>query len=211
MKLNPGEVKQKILELGVPFNCKKLEIHNIVFPQWDELGLLGMVFRQCVRTKEQPAGNIYDEAKFQTVLRIIGGKVLISEKPDCYCWKFGKLRTATSISDIGTASPGGIITLCKVLNNIHSNADKALFADMFASLKRNLLLVTTPVEKRKCIQITQKLYDAGITHCVDEWMEVDENGLAEATELSIGDYVIITEKGLYRIGLEEFLQTHVLA
>lgn len=211
MKLYPSETNRQILERGIPCRCLKMEMHNIVFPQWDELGLIGMMFSQCLKTKEQPDGHIYDEAKFQPVLRILSGKVLISDKPDCYCWSFDKIRSASSVLDIGTATPGGILNLCNVLNSIHEHSEKALVADMFASLKRNLLLVTTPTEIRRCIQITQDLYDSGITHCVDEWMEVDENGMAEATELSVGDYVNVTEKGLYRIGLKEFMETHVLA
>ncbi len=208
MKLNKSQTTQKILELGTKTSCIKLELQNIVFPKWDDLGLIGMMFRQCVSTKEQPAGNIYDESIFQTVLRVIGGKVLMSNRPDTYCWKFSKVETAKDVCKIGTNSADGVLALCRFLDGIHDNEEKLLIADMFAKLKNDLLLVTTPAEMRTCIEITASMYHSGITHCVDEWMEVDSNGDAEATELSIGDFVIVTESGVYRIGRDEFLETH---
>lgn len=210
MKLNKEQMTKKILDLGVKTYCTKLELQNIVFPKWDELGLVGMMFRQCVSTKEQPAGNIYDESVFQTVLRVIGGKVLMTNQPDCYCWKFSKVESAKNVRKIGTNSADGVLALCEVLNGIHNESEKALVADMFAKLKSDLLLVTTPAERRTCIEITTDMYQMGVTHCVDEWMEVDSNGEAEATELSIGDYVIVTDSGVYRIGHDEFCETHLI-
>jgi hypothetical protein len=87
MRLNKVESTARILEICSSNirNCTKLQLDNIVFPKWSDLGLIGMMFRQCVSTKEQPDGNIYEEAVFQTVMRIIGGKVLMSGRPDCYC------------------------------------------------------------------------------------------------------------------------------
>lgn len=210
MKLNKNDITSKILAMGTTVPCTKLELKNIVFPKWSDLGLVGLMFRQCVSTKEQPNGNIYDEAVFQTVLRIIGGKVLMTGRPDCYCWKFSKVENAKNVSMIGTNSAAGLINLCEVLACIASEEEKTMIADMFANSKKDLLLVTTPAEERSCIEITHELYAAGITHCVDEWMDVDENGNAEATALCVGDYLIVTSSGVYRIGHDEFLETHVI-
>ena len=38
----------------------------------------------------------------------------------------------------------------------------------------------------------------------------DENGDAEATELQIGDFMIATNDGVYRVGRDEFMETHVI-
>ena len=54
------------------------------------------------------------------------------------------------------------------------------------------------------------MYDSGITACVDEWMETDENGMASATQLCVGDYLIVTTSGIYRVGHDEFMETHRL-
>lgn len=209
-KLNKEIITRDIIEKGVQRNCVKLELQNIVFPKWSDLGLLGLMFRQCVSTKEQPVGNIYDEAVFQTVLRVIGGKVLMTGRPDCYCWKLSKVANAKNVKLIGTNSAEGLINLCSVLSGISSKEDQKMLADMFANMKKDLLLVTSPAEDRHCIEVTRELYEAGITACVDEWMETDENGEAEATLLNIGDYLIVSDSGVYRIGHDEFVETHSL-
>lgn len=188
--------------------CVKLPIDNIVFPQWSDIGLIGMMFRQSVKTKEQPAGNIYDETQFQTVLRILDGKVLMNDQPDCYCWKLSKLQTATDIRPIGVNSSEAIVNMCYLLNTITQDNEKLLLADMFASMRKDLLWVKTPAEQRSYVEVTQDLYDAGLTYCVDEWMEEDENGCAEETKLSVGDVLIITNYGMYCIRHDEFWETH---
>lgn len=210
MKLNKLESTQRILEMGKHVHCRKSAMNNIVFPKWSDLGLVGMMFRQCVSTKEQPLGYIYDEAKFQTVLRIINGKVLMTGRPDCYCWSFSKITSSKNVSVIGTNSATGIINMCNVITSISSEDEKKMVADMFASLNKDLLLVHTELEERTCIQVTPELYKAGITACVDEWMDTDENGCATPTLLSIGDYLIVSESGVYCIRQEEFEQTHTI-
>ena len=210
MKLNKLESTKKILEMGNQVHCRKSAMNNIIFPKWCDLGLTGMVYRQCVNTKEQPLGYIYDESKFQTVLRIINGKLLISGRPDCYCWNISKIESSKNVSVIGTNSATGIINMCDILNSISDMDEKKLFADMFASLNKDLLLIPTEPEERTCIQVTQELYNAGITACVDEWMGTDENGCATPTLLHIGDYLIVSESGVYCIRQDEFEQTHTI-
>lgn len=210
MKANKAQTTQNILQNGVLRQCRKLELKNIIFPKWTDLGLLGLMFRQCVITKEQPDGHIYDEKAFQTVLRVIDGHVLISSKPDCYCWKISKVAGAKKVEPIGTYSAHALMNLCEIISGISDKEDKRIFAEMFANLKMDLLLVTTPAEERTCIEVTKELYGSGITYCVDEWMESEENGDADVTELQIGDYLIVTNSGVYRIGHDEFVLTHVL-
>lgn len=210
MKINKLETTRKILSKGVLQKCTKLEMQNIVFPKWNELGLIGLMFRQCLRTKEQPNGNIYDENEYQTVFRIIGGKVLMDGKPDCYCWKHSKVDNAKDVRIIGDNSYEGRINLRNVLKSIPDAFEMSLVKDMFAMLKEDFLLVTTPAEQRTCIEVTPELVAAGITQCVDEWMETDEDGNAEATVLCVGDYLIVTDNGIYRIGHDEFVETHVI-
>ena len=82
----------------------------------------------------------------------------------------------------------------------------------FATWKKDLLLVTSNEERRRCVEITPDLYAAGITSCVDEWMEIDSNGEAEETRLNPGDFLIVNEAGnsVYCIRRDEFLETHSL-
>ena len=209
-KMNKKASTIRIMQCGEILPCRKEPIANIVLPKWSDIGLLGMMFRQCLSTKEQPDGNIYDEARFQTVLRVIRGKVLMENRPDCYAWKFQKLETAQDVRPIGTNCADAIINLHKLFCEIPSEEEQTLLADMLAKWNDDLLLVTLPAEERSCIEVTQKLFDMGITSCVDEWMEEDENGDAEVTMLNVGDFLIVSENGVYCIRHDEFVATHVL-
>lgn len=189
--------------------CTKLQMENIIFPKWNDLGLLGMIFRQDVITKEQPEGHIYDEATFQVVMRIINGKVLMTGgKPDSYTWKQSKVSASKNHRFVGVNSADALINLSNILNTIDNEKEKHLFADMMCNLKKDLLLITSPKEKRRCIEVTPELYANGLTYCIDEWMETNENGEAEITILNIGDFLIVSETGVYCIHHNEFVETH---
>jgi hypothetical protein len=95
-----------------------------------------------------------------------------------------------------------------VISNITNPEERTMMADMFASWNKDLLLVTTPAENRKCIEITQELYNAGVTACVDEWMDVDSDGNSEATILNVGDFLIVSNDGIYCIRRAEMFETH---
>lgn len=190
--------------------CTKVETYNIVFPKWSDLGLLGLMFRQHIRTKEQPNGHLYNEDKFQVTLRVINGKLLINNMPDCYTWEFSKLEKASQKEPIGTHSASGLLNLAKLLNTLENENEKELLADMFTKLTADLLLVTVPCEQRKCIEVTKEAYEKGLTDCVDEWMDTDKDGYADITHLNIGDFLIVSDNGVYCIRHQEFLETHTL-
>lgn len=217
MKLNKDRATKAIVcfwrDNIVP--CVKKPLENIIFPKWSDLGLPGMIFSQRVKTKEQPDGCDYDEATYQVVLRIIGGKVFMTGgRPDAYAWKqekVAKLMLKGNVQPIGTNSGEAVINLGRVLGTIEDEQEKRAVADMFCLLKKDLLLARTEAEDRRCIEVTQKMYDSGVTACVDSWMEPDENGEADATQLNIGDFLIIEgNEGVYCIRREEFLATHSL-
>lgn len=204
--------------------CTKLQLDNIVFPKWSDLGLLGMVIAMKVKTKEQPAGCDYDEATFQVVMRVINGKVLMTGgRPDAYTWTHSKV--AKSLSDpskvrlIGTNSASAVLNLSKVLSLITDHDEQLMFADMFCNFNKDLLLVTSPAEKRLCVEVTQRLYDAGLMACVDSYATTDPFGNAEATQLNVGDFLVLDESDtgggddemwFYCIRRAEFLETYSL-
>ena len=217
MKMNKEKSTMFIMGLAKDHivACVKLALDNMVFPRWSDLGLLGMIFAQKVKTKEQPNGCDYDEATFQVVLRVIGGKVFMTGgRPDAYTWKQDKVIKLMSNSEniklVGTNSAQAVINLADILGTIKDIQEKKAVADMFCSLNKDLLLIRTEAENRRCIEVTQELYDAGITACVDSWMETDENGEAEATILNVGDFLIVEGESVYCIRREEFLETHSL-
>lgn len=212
MKMNKKETTEMIMQMAGDQirSCKKLEMQNIIFPKWEDIGLLGMIFRQNVITKEQPQGHLYDEATYQVVMRIINGRVLMTGgQPDCYTWKHSKVdKLENNAKPIGTNSEEGLINLYKLISVMKNDEDVELLISMFAKLKVDLKLVTSPAEDRRCIEVTQELYDNGLTFCVDEWMGDTD----EVTELNVGDFLIVSSNNdsVYCIRRDEFLATHEL-
>lgn len=209
--LNKNEVTNEILRIGVKRHCTKLPIRNIVFPKWDDNGLFGRMLRQCVITKEFPEGHIYEETQFQLVMRVLDGKVLVSDRPDCYCWKREKVLKECmngNVHPIGINSVNGLLNLMDVLQGIPDEKERRLMADMFISLNKDLMLVDLAAEERICIVVTQELLDAGITHCVDSYVDTDKNGNAPATSIYLDDILIVDGNGVYRVGREEASMTY---
>ena len=217
MKINKKETTERILSLiaGQIRPCTKLPIDNIIFPKWSDIGLWGEIFAMKVKTKEQPNGCDYDEKKFQVVMRIINGKVLMTGgRPDAYTWKISKVASyiedPAQIRYIGINSASAILNLAKTLATIPDENEQLMFADMFSSINKDLLLIHTECENRCCVEVSKELYDAGLTSCVDSWMEPDENGDAEETKLFIGDFLIVEGNEVYCIRQAEFMETHEL-
>ena len=210
------EILNKITGEIVP--CKKLVVDNIVFPDWESLGLIGQIYKQVIKTKEQPDGYYYNENEWQVVLRILRGKIYMTKnQPDTYGWKKSKIQKfidADNVKLVGLTTPEGIVELSKIINTIKKNEDKLIVADMFRKFNFDLILITSPEEDRRCVEITQKIYDSGVTQCVDSWVTPDDNGMAPATDLEVGDYLIIENKKgkdyVYCIRKAEFNDTHTL-
>lgn len=210
MKLNKAENVAKITTMvaGKIQNCTKLEIQNLVFPKWSELGIFGETIRQVVVTKEQKDGCLYEEAVYQVVLRILDGKLYLNGNLDTYCWKHSKLESAKDVKEIGNTSLKSRFNKRKLLKTISSLEERIKIENLFKTLRTQFFLVTLPEEERNFVRITEDLYNAGLTHVVDEWMEIDTEGLADATELNVGDCLIVTKDGFYCIREEEFNITH---
>lgn len=224
MKMNKKEFETRLATLTTA-PCTKMAMDNIIFPQWSELGAFAFMHGMNVLTAEQPNGCDYDPAKFQSVLRILDGRVLFDDarrtntgfkRTDNYCWtiqKVADLVAKGATKPIGTASTEGLMNLMAVTETITDKEDLVTIARTFASFHRDMLLARTPAEDRIFVRITQELYDAGWTHCVDEWMKTDDNGEAEVTELFVGDVLIINvqkdgSRTAYRIDKEMFELTH---
>ena len=136
-------------------------------------------------------------------------------RPDCYTWnaeKIEKLNLDTmNLPFIGIHSANGIIRLGKLLESVTTENDKKWLAEMFVQCNQDYLLVATPAEQRTVVEVTQELYDHGLTACVDEWMPTDEEGNSQETILYVGDFLVISgDNGVYRIGRDEFYETHRL-
>lgn len=200
----------EILAMATPIPCIKMEIGNILLPRWNPENLMSYMFRMCVKTKEAPMGCFYDEAEFTPVLRIVDHAVVDEHnRTDNYCWD--KKMVAKHIDravPIGTDSAKGIVVMSKLMGSIPKEADRLTLATLFSEQKRDLLYIVTPEEARMCIPVTKELYDAGLTWCIDEWIEPDENGEYMRTELEVGDVLIASENGVYCCRKNVFAKTY---
>lgn len=212
--INATFEKLQALKANIRIALKESGILQVIFPVWNELGLLGKVFRQCVRTKESPDGQLYDEATYRTVLRILKGKVYMTNSmADSYAWTQETFyEKAVNAIPCGTHTAQGILGMCKLLSAIISDKERLEVAEMFASWNKDLILVEAAPERRQVVEITQELYDAGITTCIDGWRKPDENGEYKETQLNVGDFLVVNseKRTVYCIRRAEFFASHKL-
>lgn len=184
----------------------KLPMFNILMFAFE--GLFGKIFNQNINTKEQ-ANKLYPNDEYQVLFRILDGKLLKDNKPDSYAWKKSKIETYDS-KRIGL-SLFGFINYYKVLRTISSKEERKMFHDFFKLFRVDLSLIFTPAEERECVIITQELFDAGLTHVINDWEnKPDENGNWAKSELHVGDALIITKDGAYQVQADVFAETYRL-
>ena len=210
-ELSTRKIVEYVYENKLQQSCTKLPIDNIVFPKWSDMGLYGQIFSQKVKTKEQPVGCDYSEAKFQTVMRILGGKVLMNSRPDTYAWNFEKVDKIKDKRPIGIGSAMGVINMSKLICSVTAKDEALLISEFFRKTNGDFILAHSPAEDRTCFYVSEELYNNGLKYIVDEWMDTDSEGMATATNVYPGDYIILSsDGGIYRIGADEFHETHKL-
>ena len=192
--------------------AEKVAMTNIVFPEWSEMDIIRDIFRQMIKTKEAPNGHLYDEEEYRVVLRIYDGILKSStDMLDAYCWsKADFLNKAEDIEPIGCHTGYGLMNVVRLINGMAYESEKRQLANFFAAMNKDLYKVETKSELRKVVEVTQELYDSGITRCIDSWQQPDENGNYEYTELNVGDFLVLEEdkQTVYCIRREAFLATH---
>ena len=214
MMINKTKSTQNILALAASQikPCTKLPMANIVMPSLDEQGLMAYVFPGMVITKDQPKGCLYGSAS-SPVLRVLGGKLLKNGMADAYAWDAETYKKKAAKSHpVGFgfgASVESVNWAIEVLNTVKDPTERDMLTK-FMIEQPSLRLIFSAEEQRRCIEVTQQLFDAGVTECVDEWMQTNDDGMAQATVLNVGDFLIVTEDGVYCVRREEFLETHKL-
>lgn len=192
----------------------KLPIDNIVFGKLGDIPLLEMMLNLNVVTKEHIQGTVYDKSKFQMVMRIIGGKLLMRgqdlvERPDAYAWTITKVLKSKNKKEIGFNSTEGALTFVDVVSNIQDQKEKELFTQMLVSLKNNLMLVHTDIEHREGIYVTREMAEAyeGLANSYDIDYPAENAAGVVLTPIKEGDLLILEETsfgmGFYVVGKNE--------
>lgn len=206
-------VYKKLKELNAEvLNVRKVALYNIVFHKWEDIGLIKDIFTQTIKTLEQPEGYHYNENDYRVVLRVCNGKVYRNDnKLDVYCWSEEDYKAkADTVQPIGANTALAQINLSELLHTVKSYEDKIYLADFFTRFRVDFWFIESKEENRKAIEITDELYAAGITSCIDKWVKPDANGNYEVTELKKGDFLILDDVNqmVYRIERDIFLDTH---
>ena len=181
----------------------------ISFP---DLGLLSKL-RPVPRTEEgdmeyPTAPSVSEEYRMNVLLRVVNGKLYNNVgQLDCYAHDMKTYQKAMRRARvIGCNSPEAQNELNALLATMVNpeeaeelRATMALFAIDFQ------MGYTTP-DWRQVVEVTQEMYDAGLTSVVNDW-ESEKSGWA-VTQLNVGDFLVFTTNGVYVIRREEFIETH---
>lgn len=211
MKINKNEFRSTFTKLEAAYgkDCVKNPIDNLVLALFKVCAFLKLLLKQVIITKEQPEGCHYDEDGYQVVLRIIDGRLIINGFLDAYAWKKSKVESKKRIP-CGSASKEGRKNCKKLIETIKDDGEKELLRNFFSTFNVDFEIVHTDSEQRRCVEVTQELYDAGLKYSADEYNTPDKNGDVEGTELRVGDFLVKDGEGAYCVRREEFLLTYTL-
>jgi len=217
-------ITAKVLEVSKQKPMVKLPMDNVVFDRLGEVPLLEMVLNLNIITKEHITGTTYDKKKFQMVMRIINGKLLMRgqdmvERPDAYAWKTSKVVNAENKKPLGFHSVEGAQTYAQVLATIGAQYERELFTDLLVNWAKDLLLIHTDAENRIVIEVTEDLIcKYGITEVPNSYdIEYPAEGAdgVELTPIKVGDALVIENcsfgPAFYVVQKEEYELTHVPA
>jgi hypothetical protein len=223
----------RIIEAYTAAAYTKEPIDNVVFGKLGDIPLLEMLVQLCVISKEHVSGTIYDKSKFQMVMRIINGKLLMRgqdliERPDAYAWKIEKVLKAKNRKPIGlhpvmateagdTLDVGAAVeNYFQLASTITDPRERMILHNFFTQWGTNLLLIHTDAEDRKVIRVTKEMIEKmGITEVPNsydiEWPGPGVNDV-ELTPIHEGDALVLEKCSFgwafYVIQREEFELTH---
>lgn len=137
-----------------------------------------------------------------------GRMYLLNDKgqPDTYAWdaetyanKAGKMVPIGVNSDEGRAN-------LDIVAGMLSDYEAELLREDIGQYRKDAELLLTKPENRIVVEVSPELYAAGVTSCVNDW-ETAKSGF-RVTTLEVGDFLVITDRGVYCVRRAEFLDTH---
>lgn len=182
-----------IFKKGTIVNAKKLGVLTFSLGEVGKLRPVEGVIEPTnegvvIHTKESPAEGTLYPSNFIAVIRILGDKILIKGKYDIYA-------ISPEVAKKKLNNPVESVML--------SQKQVELLAKVIVSTD-NLGIYFTPLEMRRVIIITE---DMKVNTCYNEWDQ------KTPCHMEVGDVFVVTDEKTYsgyRIGKEEFEETHVL-
>lgn len=166
------------------------------------------------KTKEGMMAYPIIGGKSQVIFRLLSdetGKLHLRNKTrelDAYAWTAQDiLSRAKKILPFGINSEEGKQTLETLLSYMSDEEEKEEILKTLYLFRIDFQAVMVKPDWRKVVEVTQELYDAGVTSVINSWE--DESSGFRATELQVGDFLVIeSPEKAYCIRREEFIETH---
>ena len=207
---------------------KRADIINILFPALTvkNFGLFALFIKALLITAENSDGQFYEPSEYRILARIVKGKVLFPTngdpnnlRVDSYAWENAVVKENLSksvVKSLNVDTEEGVKNVEELLATIKDDEHRELLRLMFfRALRGDVLSVAPPAEKRYCMTVTEELMKSFPDGIVDRWVSADENGLAPATNLELGDRIIIVYEDdgtvtTYRCEKDIFFETHFM-
>lgn len=197
------------------------EVFTIVLPH---MGLLYDMF--VLATKDgNKAYNLSDlqpgSRPHHVMFRVINGKLymftamagaqqdatVVEEKLDTYAWtdsEYDKNLPERKRKVIGLQSEAGREMLKAVVATLENPRDKERLEGLFKMYTMDFVCGAQNADWRQVVEVTQEMIDAGLTEISNDY-----DGPTDApTKLVVGDFLVITKDGMYRIDRATFVASH---
>lgn len=185
------------------------EVAIIYFPHMELLHEMHPV----TSTKEgeeryQTSPEVDEELRMRILLRFINGRLYNHlGQLDAFAHKWKQYtKNMRKAKPVGFRSKKAKANLETLLDTLLVDSEKDKLVKTLRLFASNLSLCYTAPDWRQVVEVTQEMYDAGLTSIINDW-ENEKSGWA-VTQLNVGDYLVITADGMYTIRRSEFLETH---
>lgn len=185
------------------------EVAIIYFPHMELLDEM----HPTTRTKEgdmeyQTANDVEEEKRMRILLRFINGRLynhLGQLDTFAHSWKQYQ-KNMRKAKPFGLRSKKAKANLQAILDTMLVDSEKERLVQTLRLFAVNLSLCYTAPDWRQVVEVTQEMYDAGLTSIINDW-ENEKSGWT-ATKLNVGDFLVLTKDGMYCIRRDEFFETH---
>lgn len=185
------------------------EVAAIYFPN------MGILYDMHPKTRTKEGDMEYvlsdkapEEERMHVLLRIVNGRLYNHlGQLECYAHDMKTYtKNMRKAKRIGYNSPEGQNNLVDVLSSMFDESEKARMEALLRMFAIDFDLCYTAPDWRQVVEVTQEMYDAGLTSIINDW-ECEKSGWT-ITNLNVGDFLVFTMAGMYTIRRDEFLQTH---
>lgn len=147
-------------------------------------------------------GELYIHTKIS-----VAGKTVIEERLDAYAWtdeELDELLPQTKRTVIGFQSETGRHVLQTAIDSLQNPRDKARLENLFKMYAIDFACGMQNADWRQVVEVTQEMIDAGLTSIFDDYAKPGD----APTQVMVGDFLVITKNGMYRIDRTSFIKSH---